>query len=228
MKAVIFDIDGTLIDSVDLHAKAWQDAFAHFGIRLNFTEVRDQIGKGGDELLPTFLLKKQIQEFGEELKEWRGKHFKNTYIAEVKPFRDSNNLLNRVKKSGKLIAAGSSAKKDELDYYLQLLDAKGLFDVVTSADDVDKSKPNPDIFEVVLSKLQTSTSETIVVGDSPYDAEAATKIGLPAIGFLCGGFSKEWLTSAGAIKIYKGPTELLDKYDASPIETGVQAEESRR
>jgi HAD superfamily hydrolase (TIGR01509 family) len=219
MKAVIFDIDGTLIDSVDLHAKAWQDSFANFGVKVSFTDVRNQIGKGGDQLVPTFLSKKQINEFGEELQEWRGEHFKNTYIGEVRPFHDSNRLLNRVKKSGKLIAVGSSAKKDELDYYLQLLNAKALFDVISSADDVDKSKPNPDIFEVVLSKLQTSTSETIVVGDSPYDAEAATKIGLPTIGFLSGGFPKEWLTSAGAIKIYKGPTELLEKYDASPIET---------
>jgi len=228
MKAVIFDIDGTLIDSVDLHAKAWQDSFAHFGVRLTFTEVRNQIGKGGDELLPTFLNKKQINEFGEELKEWRGAHFKNTYMGSVKPFHDSNHLLHRVKKSGKLIAVGSSAKKDELDYYLQLLNAKGLFDVITSADDVDKSKPNPDIFEVAISKLQTSTSETIVVGDSPYDAEAASKIGLPTIGFLSGGFPKEWLTSAGAIKIYKGPSDLLEKYESSPIETGVQIENSRR
>ena len=228
MNAVIFDIDGTLIDSVDLHAKAWQDSFAHFGIRLTFTEVRNQIGKGGDELVPTFLSKKQINEFGEELQEWRSQHFKNTYMGEVKPFHDSNHLLQRVKKSGKLIAVGSSAKKDELDYYLQLLKAKDLFDVITSADDVDKSKPNPDIFQVVLSKLQTSTSETIVVGDSPYDAEAAKKMGLPTIGFLSGGFPKEWLVSAGAIKIYRGPTELLEKYDCSPIETGVHVEHSRR
>ncbi len=169
--------------------------------------------------MPTFLNKKQLQEFGDELIEWRGEHFKNTYMGSVKPFHDSNALLKHVKKSGKLTAVGSSAKKDELDYYLQLLDAKGLFDVITSADDVDKSKPNPDIFEVALSKLQTSTSETIVVGDSPYDAEAATKMGLLTIGFLCGGFPKEALTGAGAIKIYKGPTDLLEKYDASPIAT---------
>lgn len=219
MKAIIFDIDGTLIDSVDLHAKAWQDAFAHFGVKVSFANVRSQIGKGGDQLVPAFLDKKQMQEFGDELIEWRGEHFKNTYMGSVKPFHDSNALLQRVKKSGKLTAVGSSAKKDELDYYLQLLNARELFDVVTSADDVDKSKPNPDIFEAALSKLQTATSETIVIGDSPYDAEAATRMGMETIGFLCGGFPKELLTGAGAIKIYKGPTELLEKYDASPIET---------
>ncbi len=227
MKAVIFDVDGTLIDSVDLHAKAWQDSFAHFGVTVSFAAVRSQIGKGGDELVPTFLNKKQINEFGDELMEWRGEHFKNTYMSSVKPFHDSNHLLQRVKKSGKLTAVGSSAKKDELEYYLQLLNAKGLFDIVTSADDVDKSKPNPDIFAVALTKLQTSTSEAIVIGDTPYDAEAAKRIGLPTVGFLSGGFSKESLSVAGAIKIYKGPTELLEKYDDSPIETGVHQKSAK-
>ena len=221
MKAVIFDIDGTLVDSVDLHAKAWQDAFAHFGIKIEFIEIRNQIGKGGDQILPTFLTKEQIEKFGEDLKEWRGEHFRKEYRHSVKPFRDSHALLARVKKSGKLIAAGSSAKQEELDYYLGLLDAKDLFDVTTSADEVEKSKPNPDIFEVALKKLKSSFDDTIVVGDSPYDVEAAKRAGLPTIGFLSGGFPKEWLIDAGAIKIYDGPTGMLTDYGASPIEKGV-------
>lgn len=217
MKAVIFDIDGTLVDSVDLHAKAWQDAFAHFGIKLSFDAIRGQIGKGGDELVPTFLTKKQNHEFGEEIQEWRGQHFKNTYMGSVRAFHDSHRLLEGVKKRGKLLAAGSSAKQEELDHYLELLDAKELFDVTTSADDVDRSKPNPDIFEIALAKLDSTPNDTVVVGDSPYDAEAALKIGMPTIGVLCGGFPEEWLRNAGAIKIYKGPTELLEKIDGSPI-----------
>ena len=218
MKAVIFDIDGTLIDSVDLHAKAWQDAFAHFHVTVTFLEVRNQIGKGGDELMPTFLSKEQIGKFGDDLKEWRGEHFKKTYMQSIRPFHDSNALLKRVKQSGKLIAAGSSANQDELDYYLKILDAKKLFDVTTSADDAQKAKPHPDIFEVALKRLNSSFDDTIVVGDSPYDAEAAAKIGLPTIGFLSGGFPEEWLTNAGAIKIYDGPTGLLRDYGSSPIE----------
>jgi len=152
MHSVIFDIDGTLIDSVDLHAKAWQDAFQHYGIEIGFTEIRSQIGKGGDEILPTYLSKKNERAFGEELKEWRAERFKSTYIESVKPFHKAHELLQRIKDSGKLIAAGSSAKKDELDYYLNLLSAGYLFDVVTSADDVNKSKPNPDIFDLQRSR----------------------------------------------------------------------------
>lgn len=222
MKAVIFDIDGTLIDSVDLHARAWREAFEHFGVELTFKEIRDQIGKGGDKILPTYLSKEQIADFGEKLKEWRGEHFKKNYLQSVRPFHDSHDLLLKVKRSGKLLAAGSSAKQVELDYYLNLLNAKDLFDVTTSADDVDESKPSPDIFEVALKKLNSTFDDTIVVGDTPYDVEAALKAGLATIGFLSGGFSEERLTKAGAIKIYDGPTGLLKDFGASPIEKGVK------
>jgi HAD superfamily hydrolase (TIGR01509 family) len=138
-------------------------------------------------------------------------------LDSVKPFHKSHELLQRIKQKGKLLAAGSSAKKDELNYYLELLNAKELFDVTTSADDVNKSKPNPDIFEAALSKLQNSASETVVVGDSPYDAQAATRIGIPCVGVLCGGFAKQSLVDAGATAIYKGPEDLLDKLETSPL-----------
>lgn len=220
MKAVIFDIDGTLIDSVDLHARAWHEAFAHFNVETKLIDVRNQIGKGGDKLMPTFLSKKQVDEFGKELEEWRGEHYKKNYIGKVRPFHDSHALLKKTKQSGKLIAAGSSAKQDELDHYLKLLDAVDLFDVTTSADDADESKPDPDIFQVALKKLGTTFDDTIVVGDSPYDAIAGAKIGLSTIGFLSGGFDKNLLIEAGAIKIYDGPTELLKNFGASPIANG--------
>lgn len=220
MKAVIFDIDGTLIDSVDLHARAWHEAFAHFNVETKLIDVRNQIGKGGDKLMPTFLSKKQVDEFGKELEEWRGEHYKKNYIGKARPFHDSHALLQKTKQSGKLIAAGSSAKQDELDHYLKLLDAVDLFDVTTSADDADESKPDPDIFQVALKKLGTTFADTIVVGDSPYDAIAGAKIGLSTIGFLSGGFDKNLLIEAGAIKIYDGPTELLKNFGASPIANG--------
>jgi HAD superfamily hydrolase (TIGR01549 family) len=222
IKAVIFDIDGTLIDSVDLHAKAWQEAFAHFGVAVTFQEARDQIGKGGDELLPTFLTELQIKHFGEKLKAWRGEHFKKNYMQTVKPFPQANALLQRVKKSGKRLAAGSSAKEDELEYYLKLLKAEHLFDAKTSADDAERSKPHPDIFQAALTKLNLLHHNAIVVGDSPYDIEAARKAKIQGIGVLSGGFPSEWLNEAGAISIYRDPEDLLVHYETSPIETGAK------
>lgn len=220
MKAIIFDIDGTLVDSVDLHARAWWEAFEHFAVQTKLIDVRNQIGKGGDKLMPTFLSQKQLDDFGKELEEWRGKHFKSNYINKVRAFHDSHALLVKTKQSGILMAAGSSAKQDELDHYLELLNANELFDVATSADDVDESKPDPDIFEIALKKLKTNFDDTIVIGDSPYDAIAARRAGLDTIGFLCGGFSEEALIEAGAIKIYAGPGDLLEQFAKSPIIKG--------
>jgi HAD superfamily hydrolase (TIGR01549 family) len=215
--AVIFDIDGTLIDSVDLHARAWQEAFRHFGFSVSFQSVRDQIGKGGDELLPTFLSEEQVTKLGDELKEWRGEHFKKNYLHQVVPFTGAHELLARVKESGIKLAAGSSAHKDELDIYIGLLKAKELFDVVTSSDDAEKAKPHPDIFEAALKKLGEQAHNVLVVGDSPYDSEAASKAKIPAIGFLCGGFPREWLLQSGVIEIYEGPEDLLQLFDNSAI-----------
>jgi HAD superfamily hydrolase (TIGR01549 family) len=217
VSAVIFDIDGTLIDSVDLHARAWQEAFRHFGFAVSFQAVRDQIGKGGDELLPTFLTEEEIAKLGDEMKSWRGEHFKKNYLHGVVPFKESHELLARLKESGRKLAAGSSAKKDELDVYIGLLDAKELFDVVTSADDADKAKPHPDIFEAALNKLGELPQDVVVVGDSPYDAEAASKAHIESVGFLCGGFPRDWLLQAGVAEIYEGPSDLLQKLDDSVI-----------
>jgi phosphoglycolate phosphatase-like HAD superfamily hydrolase len=115
------------------------------------------------------------------------------------------------------LAAGSSAKKDELDVYIGLLNARELFDVVTSADDADKAKPHPDIFEAALTKLRELPQDVVVVGDSPYDSEAASKAQIQAIGFLCGGFPRDWLLQAGVVEIYEGPSDLLQRFDDSVI-----------
>lgn len=217
IEAIIFDIDGTLVDSVDHHAKAWQDAFEHYGKNIDFQKIRNQIGKGGDQLLPTFLTKAEIDQFGDALKTYRAEIFKKNYIAKVKPFPRVRELFERIKKDGKRIGIGSSAHKSELDHYLKLCKVDDLVDAATSADDADKSKPHPDIFEAALSKLGETPERTIVVGDSPYDAEAANKIRMRTIGMLCGGFDKEKLEHAGVVEIFLAPADLLQKYDQSII-----------
>ncbi len=217
IKAVIFDVDGTLVDSVDLHAKAWQEAFLEFGKTIDFKTVREQIGKGGDQLLPTFLTKAEIEEYGEQLTEFRGEHFKKNYIDQIKAFAKVRDLFKIIKASGKKIAIGTSAKKDELSHYLKVAKIDDLVDVKTSADDVEKSKPFPDIFAVALDKLNLPPENVVVIGDSPYDAEAASKIDLLAIGFLCGGNSADVLRGAGATTIYDGPEDLFNNFTQSAL-----------
>lgn len=218
VKAVIFDVDGTLVDSVDLHARAWVAAFEHFGKRFDFESVRSQIGKGGDQLMPVFLSKEELDEFGEELEKYRGELFKREYLPLVKGFPAVRELFQRVKQEGLRIALASSAKGEELQAYKKLARIEDLVEEETSADDAEKSKPHPDIFEAALGRLEdVRPDEAFVVGDTPYDAEAANKAGLQTIGLLSGGFPEEDLRAAGCVRIYKDPSDLLANYDGSPL-----------
>jgi HAD superfamily hydrolase (TIGR01549 family) len=221
IKAVIFDIDGTLVDSVDLHARAWQEAFRHFGREIPYIEVRQQIGKGGDQLMPVFFSQAELKEFGKEMAEYRGELFKREYLPRVRAFPKVRELFERIRQDGKQIALASSAKEDELKAYKKIAHISDLVEEQTSADDADKSKPHPDIFQAALAGLgAVAPAEAIVVGDTPYDAEAAGKAGLRTIGVLCGGFPEQELRAAGCIRIYQDPADLLEHYDESPINQG--------
>jgi len=170
--------------------------------------VRSQIGKGGDKLVPVFLSKDQQREHGKELEEWRGKHFKSTYLPLIRPFSVVPQLLRRIREAGLRIAVASSAKEDELKQYLDIAAISSLVDVKTSSDDVEESKPAPDIFEAVLKKLGIGGDEAVAIGDTPYDAIAAGKAGIPTIGVLCGGFTESSLRQAGCIEVHPGPGTL--------------------
>ncbi|HEU5116092.1 MAG TPA: HAD family phosphatase [Isosphaeraceae bacterium] len=218
IQAVIFDIDGTLVDSVDLHAQAWQDAFRHFGHEFDFQRIRSQIGKGGDQLVPVFLDPREVEERGQEIRDYREKLYKDRYLDKVKAFPQSREILERVKQDGKKVALASSGEDDVVEANKKVAHIENLADVETNASDVERSKPHPDIFGAVLKKLgDLDPSRAIVIGDTPYDAEAAAKIGLRTIGVLCGGFAESDLRAAGCIAIYQGPADLLAHYDSSPL-----------
>ena len=221
VKAVIFDVDGTLVDFVDSHAHAWEDAFREFGHNFPFEKIRSQIGKGGDQLMPVFLSEKEIGAFGNELEARRGVICASA-ISKIAGFPRVRELLERLRQDGIEIVLASSAKKDELGFYKRVAAIEDLVDKETSADDVEKSKPHPDIFEAALTLLQgIDRSEVIVIGDTPYDAEAAGKAGLRMVGVLCGGFAEDDLRKAGAIAIYADPAALLDKLDTTPLKPDV-------
>jgi HAD superfamily hydrolase (TIGR01549 family) len=221
IKAVVFDVDGTIVDSVDLHAEAWQEAFKKFGKEVDLEAVRRQIGKGADQLLPVFFSPVELAQFGNELEEYRSNLYKKEYLPRVKAFPKVRELFERIRQDGKRIALASSAKGDELNTYKKLARIEDLTEAETSSEDAEKSKPHPDIFEAALGELgDVARNRVVVVGDTPYDAQAAAKADLYTIGLLCGGWNENDLRGAGCIAIYRDPAELLARYGESPIERG--------
>ncbi len=209
IEAVIFDVDGTLVDSVDLHAEAWRRAFEEFGKKTDFADIRSQIGKGGDQLMPVFFSEKEIEAFGEKLETFRGKLFKDEFLDRVEAFRDVPDLLRAIRRKDRKVALASSAKSDELKVYKKIAGIGALTDVETSSDDAEKSKPHPDIFQAALKKLKLAPDQVLVIGDTPYDADAAGKAGIASIGVLCGGFTEEDIRAGGATRVYRDPQDLL-------------------
>lgn len=216
IRAVIFDVDGTLVDSVDLHAESWLKAFRHFGKDVPYEKVRFQIGKGSDQFLPEFWGKEELKKLEKPIEEFRSKLFKEEYLPQVKGFPKVRDLFLHLQAHGQKFALASSAKGDELQSYKTAANIDDLIDLETSSDDADSSKPDPDIFEAALEKLgHPPVEETIVVGDTPWDIEAAKKAGLRTIAVRCGGFRDEDLR--GAIAIFDNPADLLARYASSPL-----------
>jgi HAD superfamily hydrolase (TIGR01509 family) len=217
-KAIIFDVDGTLVDTVDLHAGAWQDAFREFGKDVPFDRIRPQIGKGGDQLMPVFFSAHELRRFGERMQSRRTLIYRERYLPRARPFPLVRELFERIRRDGKQIALASSAEREDFDANLQLLQIGDLVDAATSARDAARSKPFPDIFDAALAKLEgVAAHEAIAVGDTPYDAEAASHLGLPTIGVLCGGFPESDLRSAGCIELWQDPEDLLAHYEETAL-----------
>lgn len=218
VKAVIFDVDGTLVDSVDIHAEAWREAFHDFGHEIRLEDIRSQIGKGGDQLMPVFMSEDEVNARGAALEAHRSDILKSRYLSKIKGFPNVRDLVERLQAQGLQIVLASSAKGEELAFYKKLAGIDDLIDTETSSDDAEKSKPYPDIFQAAKERLQgIEPDDIVVVGDTPYDAEAANKAGLRTIGVLCGGFSEDDLRQAGCVAIYRDPADLLANYAQSPL-----------
>ena len=216
VRGVIFDIDGTLIDSVDLHAQAWQEALRHYGYEIEFGRARHEIGKGGDHLIPDLTGLPPNGSRFKELERFRSEIWKSKYLARVNPFPKVRQLFENILRDGKKIVLASSAKGDELKKYRQIAGIDDLVRDETSADDVDRSKPSPDAIEAALGALHHTDPETVVmIGDTPWDVIAAAKVQVRTLAVLCGGFPGEELRAAGAVAIYRDPADLLANYESS-------------
>lgn len=217
VKAILFDIDGTLVDSNDLHVLAWREAFESIGMNFSRPEIHAQIGKGADMLIPA-LVPDLDAATCQELGKLQGGIFRRKYRASVKPFRHAFELLAHSSECQQQVVLASSASQDDLSHYMDELNIRELVAATTSGGEVENTKPSPDIFSTALAKLKGVTAEEVmVVGDSPYDVEAAHKIGISTVALRSGGFADELLRNAGAIAIYDDVAALLSDYANSPL-----------
>ena len=215
IKAILFDLDGTLVDSNDFHVLAWEQAFRDEGVEIDRQRIHDQIGKGADNFVPA-LIPGTDEATAERLGEAHGKLFKTQYLGTVKPFPGASDLLRRVRDSGREVVFASSASGEELDHYLDLLAARDIVGATTTADDVKSTKPAPDIFATALGKLSgVDAGEALVVGDTPYDIAAAAKCGIASVAVRSGKFADEAL--GNAIAIYDDVAALLAGFGGSPL-----------
>ena len=217
IKAILCDIDGTLVQSNWLHAEAWQVAMRAIGIEIELEEIRRQIGKGGDELIPVFVPWWKQKCVEKPLMAYRKFVFQADYLDKVKPLPRVREFLVRVKEAGIRLSLASSASKEDLQVYKRIVGMEDLIEEESSADDADRSKPHPDIFEAALKRLGLKPEEVLALGDTPYDAEAAGKAGIWTIGVTTGGWSREELLAAGCVEVYTDVGELLDRFEESAL-----------
>ncbi|HVF88735.1 MAG TPA: HAD family hydrolase [Blastocatellia bacterium] len=215
VRGAILDVDGTLVDSNDAHARAWVEALAEHGIAAEFEKTRRLIGMGGDNLLPEIAGIEEDTPRGKQISERRGEIFKEKYLPSIKPLPGSRELLKRMKEEGLKLVVASSAKEDELKPLLEIAGATDLIEEKTSSDDAENSKPDPDIIHAALDSAGLSAEESIMLGDTPYDIDAARKAGVSVIALRSGGWKDDELT--GAVAVYDDPADLLAHYDESPL-----------
>ena len=213
--AVLLDVDGTLVDSNDAHARAWVKALAEAGIAADYAQVRRRIGMGGDKLMPAVSGVQEESPEGRRIADRRREIFTSEFLPHLRPFRDADRLVAALRARGLSVVAASSAKKDELRHLLTIAGAASLLDDATSSDDAEESKPDPDIVQAALRRARARASEAVMIGDTPYDIEAAARAGVRTVAFRCGGWGDEDLH--GAVAVYDGPWDLLARLDDSPI-----------
>ena len=215
MRGVIFDIDGTLVDSNDAHAHAWVEAFADAGYDVPFEVIRPLIGMGGDKVLPKTVGLKHDSREGKTLSKRRSEKFREKYLPALRALPGSRQLVERVRADGLKPIVATSAKDEELKGLLEAAEVADLMEERATASDAKRSKPDPDIVVAAMEQAGLAAQELVMIGDTPYDVEAATRAGIAIIGFRSGGWKDADL--AGAIEIYDGPAHLLASYSSSVL-----------
>jgi HAD superfamily hydrolase (TIGR01509 family) len=214
--AAILDIDGTLVDTNYQHALAWYRAFRRHDVVLAVWRIHRHIGMGGDQLVPALTDEAFDDEHGDAVRAAETELYMQM-IGEVEPMRDARRLIEEIKRRGHTALLASSAKQQEVDHYLDLLDARELADGWTSSADVESTKPEPDLVHAALAKAGADARDAVMVGDTPWDVQAAERAGVPTIAVMTGGFSEAELRDAGAVAVYESVAELRERLDDTAL-----------
>ncbi len=226
LHGVILDIDGTLVDSNDANARAWIEAMAQQGHTVSFERIRPLIGMGGDKVLPEILGISKDSDEGKEISQRRKQIMIDRYQPTLHAFPQSRELLERMHEQGLKLVVATSAEQEELQGLLRIIgpDVPDLFEQETTSQDAPKSKPNPEVMDAALEKSGLQSTEVVMIGDTAFDIEAATKAGVKTIALRSGGWSDSDLK--GAIAIYNDAADLLAHYDESPLVQGISTSAS--
>jgi HAD superfamily hydrolase (TIGR01549 family) len=214
VEAALLDVDGTLIDTNYQHALAWYRSFRRNGIVLPIWRIHRAIGMGGDKLVPALAGEDTEREQGDEIRAERERVYAEL-IDEVEPFDGSRELIAELRERGRRVVLASSAPADELDHYIEQLGARDLADASTTKDDVEESKPAPDLVGAALEKA--GTRDALMIGDTRWDVEAAAKVGLETVCVVTGGWSRQELEEAGAVAVFESVDELRRRLDETPL-----------
>jgi HAD superfamily hydrolase (TIGR01509 family) len=216
MAVAVLDIDGTLVDTNYQHAIAWYRAFRAHGIVLPIWRIHRHIGMGGDQLVEALTDEKTEREQGDQIRDAEKDNYFEL-IGEVETMAQSRELVETLKRRGHTVVLASSAKEDEVDHYLDLLDARELADAWTTSADVEATKPAPDLVSAALERAEGSHDDAVMIGDTPWDVEAAQKAGVQTLAVLTGGFSAQELREAGAADVFESVAELRAALDRTPL-----------
>lgn len=212
-RGVIFDIDGTLVDSNDGHARAWLRAFADEGHEVSFGQVRPLIGMGGDQLVPRVTGIEKGDPRYQPLSDGWKRHFQEDELPNLQPQPGVRALLEALQARGLRLIVGTSADEALVQGLLKVANADDLLTEYTTASDVEASKPEPDIVQAAVTKLGLKPDEVLMVGDTPFDVESARKAGVDTVALRCGGDDR----FEGAAAVYDSPQDWLDHLDESPL-----------
>lgn len=213
-RAALLDVDGTLIDANYQHAVAWYRAFRRSGIVLPLWRIHRHVGMGGDQLVPALIGEDADEKRGDEIRDARDDEYEQL-IDEVAPLEGARELIADLQERGFTAVLASSSPQDEIDHYLDLLDARELADCWTTKDDVDATKPEPDLVHAALEKA--GTEDGVMIGDTPWDIEAARKGGLETVCVITGGLCEQELRDAGAAAVFESVEDLRKRLDETPL-----------